>query len=421
MDASAREGRLNQAVETQGVALTRRPTAAEAGFALACFVASAATVQKYGGTAGTLVYLVVLLGGVPLFLRTAVRHFPHLPMSAIVLIAVGSLLLLAVLFFVLYPHANTHAAGVGSDRDDAADMGAHALLRGQWPYYGRTYLGGHVSQLPGLLVLAVPFVALGHSAYAAFFWLPVLFGLLSRLRGEGRVPLILTLLVLIASPVVVREVVTGGDLLANTVSVMLAMWFVAAALVRDYRWRLVLADVFLGFVLSSRVNFLFILVPLAALAWKRFGVRRALDFLVPTGVGFLAVTLPFYVGKSSFPPFAASDHLASFDGNVPGGEALVIAAAIVLAIILALVAQPNLGSVFAQAATVQAFFIVAVAVHDAITAGALDLTELAPGYGLPVALLALGALTCATPYFRSLEGSVPQRVGRVKAAARAAD
>lgn len=402
------------------MAIARRPTSVEVGFALACFVGSAATIQKYGGTASTCAYLVVLLGAVPSLLRIGISRFPR-PTSTILLAAAASLVALAVLFFLLYPHANTHTPGVGSDRDDAADMGAHALLRGQWPYYGRTYLGGTVSQLPGLLLLAVPFVALGHSAYAAFFWLPVLFVLLWQLRGDGRESLLLSWLALLASPVLVREVVTGGDLLANTVSVMLAMVLVAFALERGHRWRVVLAGLFLGFVLSSRLNFLFALLPLAVLAWRRYGVRRSLEFLVPTAAGFAAVTLPFWVGRDSFPPLTSSDHLSAFDGSIPGGQSLVLALAVVLAVALALIGPSRLGSVFAQAAVVQAFFVVVVGVHEVIQAGTFDLTDLTPGYGLPVVLLALGALACATPYFRVLEQAAPEGGGAVYGAARVAD
>lgn len=375
--------------------LTRRPTPVETGFAVACFIGSAATVQKYGGTASTIAYLVVLLGAVPVLLRESALLAPRIPASLVLPAAVASFVLIAVLFVVIYPHANTHAAGIGSDRDDAADMGAHALLQGHWPYHGLTYLGHPISQLPGLLLLAVPFVALGHSAYAAFFWLPVLFVLLWQLRREGQAPLLLTWLALIASPVVVREVVTGGDLLANTVSVMLAAWLVDVALAHRHRWGVVLAGLFLGFVLSSRLNFLFVLPPLAVLAWRRHGVRSAPAFLAPTVVGFAAVTLPFYIGRASFPPFKASDHLKGFNGSIPGGQTLVIAAGVVLSLALALVVESSLATVFMQTAVVQSFFLVAVAVHDSIQAGTLDLYALTPGYGFPVALLALGALVGA--------------------------
>jgi hypothetical protein len=70
---------------------------------------------------------------------------------------------------------------------------------------------------------------------------------------------------------------------------------------------------------------------------------------------------------------------------------------------------------------VQAFFIVAVGVHEAVQAGSLDLTDLTPGYGLPVVLLALVALACNGSYFRALGESMPRRVTGVTAASGVGD
>lgn len=400
MGAAAGGTRLNNTAAIAHAIPKRLLRPAELGLALACFIGSAATIQKYGGIASTVAYLIVLLGGVPLVIRASAKYLPRVRPSMILLLAVATLAVLALLFAVIYPHANTHAHGLGSDRDDAADLAARAVLHGHWPYYRKTYLGNPISQLPGLVLLAVPFVALGHSAYAAFFWLPVLFVLLRYRRGEWRTPLLLLWLALLASPVLVREIVTGGDLVANTVSVMLAMCLVELALERGHGVGLAAASLFLGFVLSSRVTFLFVLPPLVALAWRWRGASRAIAVPALAACGFAAVTLPFYLGRSSFPPFKASDHLTGFDGSVPGGQWLIIAVAIVLSLVLAMRAPVGLGSVFGQAAAVQAFFLIAVVVHDSGHAGTLDTTELVPGYGLPVLLLALAAAPSAAAPLR---------------------
>ena len=81
-----------------------------------------------------------------------------------------SLVLLAVAFGVIYPIANRGVSG-GSDRDEALNIAAAALWRGENPYYQRTYLGNVVSPLPGAILLAEPFVAIGNSAYGNLFWL----------------------------------------------------------------------------------------------------------------------------------------------------------------------------------------------------------------------------------------------------------
>ena len=83
--------------------------------------------------------------------------------------------LVAVAFLVVYPIANTHAAGAGSDDDDALNLGAMALLAGRFPYAHTTYLGNVLHHLPGAFILATPFVALGTSALQNLFWLPIFF------------------------------------------------------------------------------------------------------------------------------------------------------------------------------------------------------------------------------------------------------
>jgi hypothetical protein len=365
--------------------------------ALALFVASAATVDKYLGTRLMLMYLIVLAALVPPLLPRAAASLPHVlsQRAALVLVA-ATLVVLLVAFVVVYPHANTHDPGAGSDRDDAADLGARALLHGHFPYRERTYLGNPISQFPGALVLAAPFVLAGHSAYAAFFWLPLLLLLLRRLAGEWWTPLLLTWAALLLSPTFVREIVTGGDLVANCVSVMLGAGLVLLGLACDRRWAAALAALFLGLALSSRLNFLFVLPPLLVAVWRRSGARAAVAAAGLVAAAFAAVTLPFYLGhESRFTPIGASDKLVGFNGEIPGGARTVIAAGLCLSVVLALRAASSTESIFGQTALVQAFFVVAVVVLASAKAHALDLGPLVPGYGLPVLLFALGALPLA--------------------------
>ena len=315
---------------------------------------------------------------------------------AALVLATATLLVVLVAYVVVYPHANTHDPTAGSDRDDAADLGARALLHGRFPYNGRTYLGNPISQFPGALLLAAPFVAMGHSAHASFFWLPVLLLLLRRLAGDWRTPLLLTWAALLLSPTFVREVVTGGDLVANTVSVMLASWLVLVGFSTRRPWAAGLGAVLLGVALSSRLNFLFVLPPLTAAVWRRHGVRAALSAGALAVAAFAAVTLPFYLGhESEFTPIGASDKLVGFNGEIPGGARAVIAVGLCLSIVLALLAASSAESVFAQTAAVQAFFVVAVVALASVNGRTLDLAPLVPGYGLPVLLFALGALPVA--------------------------
>jgi hypothetical protein len=372
------------------------------GLGLAAGVASAATVDKYVGIGACVVYLVALAAGAPYLLSLLAVVRERLTEPHALLLALATLAALIALFALVYPHANSQTIGSGSDRDDAADIGARALLHGHFPYSEHTYLGNSISQFPGGLLLAMPFVALGHSAYAAFVWLPLFFLLQRALSGEARSPLLLTWAALAVSPVFVRELVTGGDLIANSVAVMVAAWLIVAAFGRSQAWAVTAAALGLGVALSWRLNFVFVLAPLLALLRREHGLRWTAGVAALGAGAFAAVTLPFYLGhRREFTPIAASDKLTGFNGTIPGGARAVIAIGLCLSVALALVRRPEgVRHVFAQTAIVQAFFVVAVVVLASADQGEVVLSPLVPGYGLPVLLLALGALASPLPALR---------------------
>ena len=181
---------------------------------------SSFVVHKYLGWEGTIIYSIGVAASVALgrrgFTRLSTRTLAWLVLLASVLIAVA--------FVVVYPIANTHAAGAGSDDDDALNLGAMALLAGRFPYAETTYLGNVLHHLPGAFILATPFVALGTSALQNLWWLPVFF-LAVKEEANGRTALELALVVVALSPEVVYEVVTGTGYLANAISVLLGLWW----------------------------------------------------------------------------------------------------------------------------------------------------------------------------------------------------
>ena len=340
------------------------------------FVASAGTIQKYAGTAAALVSL-------PLFILVAAVLLPWLERLAArvderqaLVAACVALTCLALVFIVVYPHANSHALGQGSDRDDAADLGARRLLDGRYLYGPLTYLRNPISQLPGELALAAPFVAvLGHSGYANVLALALLAGLLV-FTGRRLASALVIELVIVLSPGVLREYVTGGDLIANTVYVAAASVAVYALATR--RWAGVIAAAALGVTLASRGNFAFVLIPLAFML-AREGIRRAgllLSITVMVAATLAAIAVARPAGRTSI---RIADHL-----DVLGryGSSVTIVVAVAVAVVLALRTRDwAYRTLFTQAAIVQAIFPLALVLN------ARSFTPLVSGYGVPAVVL----------------------------------
>jgi hypothetical protein len=366
-----------------------RPAGGAVALAFVLFVAGAATVQKYAGTGGLLAYLaglgVATWFGAPWVPRLRKRLADGLAIA----LSVAVLAALLGAFAVAYPRANSQSGDSGTDRDDAADIGARHLLDGGYPYDDRTYLDQAVSQLPGALILSAPFVALGKSAYAAFFWLPVLFLLLRARFREWRTPLLLLLLALCAAPGLLRELLTGGDLLANGIYVLVACWLV----LRSRRpLPFALASLALGFALSSRLSFAFVLPALLATAIQLRGPRQALSGAALAALAWAATTVPFALHEGRFWPFESSNQLQRFDGVVPGGGTTVAVATALAAVAAALVPQRWSETRFLwHAAATQLALVLSVVVLESVRNVTLDFSPLVPGYGLLALFFGLAA------------------------------
>ena len=206
------------------------------GLLLAWFLLfpSLGVVQKYFGSPVAFAYA---LGGSVVLVAAAARA-PSLRQRlgrfgarwagiAIVMLVAG----FAVSLALLYPIATSGdvswlspsgLAGGGSDRDDALNLGARALLSGRYPYYDRTQLGNIPSQFPGSMLLATPFVMAGNVVWQNLFWFCGWLAALRYLLGDVRGVLAVAVLTFGASPVVMQDFVTGGDLGTNGIVVLVA-------------------------------------------------------------------------------------------------------------------------------------------------------------------------------------------------------
>lgn len=275
-------------------------------------------IQKYCGIAG----LSIAPFGILALVLTAVfisRNWSKKEHSIWIYILYIILYSLLIIFFSrIYPIADSGAyGGIGSDRDDAINIGVSNILSGQYPYYSETYLGNPLSPLPGSFLMGAPFVILlGNSAYQNLFWLPAFF-LLSRHILEKEIHnLVLIFLIVFSCPIVMHEVAHGGDLLSNSIYVLIAVALVkltVESFVNPF-WK-VLASVFLGVTMASRLNFLF----LFPLVFRSMSKSRLKDSVIYIGLAcaiFLAMIIPFYVyDPGSFSPLSLTkNHL---DSRIP--------------------------------------------------------------------------------------------------------
>ena len=313
-------------------------------------IPSLAVVSKYFGWPGLIAYLVLTASFLRL-LRTAtatqlIRR--SIPDELADWLALATLVTVVGAFVALYPGAKTGAYGPGSDSDDSVNVAVRGLLHGRYPYYARTYLGNEVHEMPGMLLLYTPFVLLGNSAYSNLFWLALFLFVCQEELRDSRQSLLLFWMLLALSPVVMQQVVTGGNHLTNGLFTMVSLWWMVR---RDHP----VAAVVFGLSISSRANFL-LLIPLAFFhLLRRYGSPRALRDMAIASATFLTVTLPFYIyDRAHFTPLDAADRLTSFDAILPHLGILIGVAGVLLTFYLAM--KPK--SLFADCALSQAFFVV---------------------------------------------------------------
>jgi hypothetical protein len=313
------------------------------GAVLWLLIPSLAVVQKFLGIAGVVTYATVpsliFFAGYKRGFRAFTSRVSE---KAVPWLVAATFLGLALIFLVVYPVADAGIPGVGpgSDRDEALNIATTQLLHGHYPYYDRTYLGAPITPMPGALLLALPFILVGNSAYQNLFWLFLFFLFARSFLTDGRLALLLLWTMLTLSPVVLQEFVTGGDLLANGLYVMLfSVWMVSATLRSDLGgWEKLVPAVMLGIGLSSRANFATLLPLIFSALVGVAGWKTAVKYAAVTCATSAAITLPFYLyDPQGFSPLLSSTgQLGRFDSVVPLARVIVPLVTGVISLVLAL-------------------------------------------------------------------------------------
>ena len=281
-------------------------------------------------------------------------------------------LLLMMLFLAVYPVADSGRLGFYSDRDEAIDVAVRQLVMGDYPYRCRAVSGVHdgcpdsgnpIAPLPGALVLSAPFVLTwGGSAIQSFFWLAVFYFASRQYTCDERLTSLHVLSLIIFSPVLIAEILTGGDLIANTLAVTSLVLLALRA--RTFVSWLVLGCL-LGVALSWRAHFLLMAVPLAAYHLKKGEFWKLLAIGVAAAFSFAAATIPlWYADPSAFSPFQVQQRFDEFSHLLPHGNIVVVVLTAFLGAVLGWRAQTDHELLVACGVTLILPFLIAITLNS---------------------------------------------------------
>lgn len=297
---------------------------------LACVIAFPSTgfVQKYGGMAGVFAYVAGVVACLAIVWKFLPCCAPWLRKHFRV-VATGVVCGLLAGYVGLHPLEDNKGPGKSSDRDEALELAVSRMGEGKTPYYPDNKIAGPLSLLPGSILLAAPFVALGDVGYQNVFWLAAFLLVARRWFRSPALALALLLASLALSPAALYEFISGGDMLANGIFVALLLFAVVKTWSEPLapawmRWG---ACCLLGIGLASRANF-FLLTPLLGmLLWRQVGFRQAFLALAVVGLVAAGITVPFYLNDpAGFTPLLARQKLSVGGGALPWAGQAIIAA-----------------------------------------------------------------------------------------------
>jgi len=194
-------------------------------------------------------------------------------------------------FSILYPISLRHTLNIGSDREDALRIELLATRHHQYPYDARTFLGNPPTPLPGAMLLAAPFFALGHIAWQNFLWLGIFFLFAVRFFRYRATALFYLAVFLLFAPAHLSDFTSGGDYLTNFFYITIAVALFNRSL--DYSlYSSIPAALFLGVALSSRILYAVVLIPLLSLTLQRISRLRVAVLFFLVLLAACAVTLP---------------------------------------------------------------------------------------------------------------------------------
>lgn len=358
------------------------------GFAVFTLLPSFDTALKYGGPFGVLAYF---FGGVAVIFAADRSIFPlfkaKISERTARILALATITGLAIFAAVVHPLVDPKTVGFGTDADDALVTAASELLAGRYPYTLSTYLGNLISPMPGSVILAVPFVIAGAIYLQNVFWIAVFLSVFSRIERSTASAVGLVLAMMLLSPTLLQNIVTGADYASNSTYIVVAMWLMLTTIPGDDKpiWMKLLPSILLGIGLSSRSTFMLIIPLFISILIQRAGWQKAIGFLSISAVAFIAVTLPFWIANpAGFAPLTVqSEKLKFVEEVLPYAGVIVPGIAGLIACGLALQnMKTDTAKFFRNCAIVQIFVLFFTSALYTIKLGRVDFFLQQAGYGM---------------------------------------
>lgn len=265
----------------------------------------------------------VVLWFLALRMLAAIGSRRHATLSLVALLVIG-----AGVGVVLHRNLPLNRGPVGGDRDEALELGAHAIAHGQYPYYfpTGTSLGWNntISNWPGSILLGMPFALLTDVGWQNLAW--VMVAVLFTVRRSMTPPVVpAALVMLLATPTVLGDMKSGSDLVANGVYFATALAIVIHAVEGRRTLPILLAGAFLGITASSRAPFFILLLPISLFFVYRVGVRRTLLPIGTAALAAAAITAPFYFydPRAFGPPLVSAAIAGRWKHILPHSEIVI--------------------------------------------------------------------------------------------------
>jgi len=351
-----------------------------AGLAASLIVPSLSLFKKFSP-----VFLILYLGLSVVFLFLYSKYFypfvrarvnpPRADFLSFVTVAV-----LVAFFVVIYSRIDTQGFSLfgirvgAADTDNGLQTAVELLTKGKYPYSGQIFTGQPISQMPGSLLLAAPFLFLRYTAFQNFFWIVMFLFLGKNLFKDSRPALLMVWALILFSPVFLVHLLTGVDSIANSLSILTFLLLLKTSAERHAPpYQKYLFAALLGLSLSSRINFI-LLVPLIFFAIAKLsGLFEAVKMTLVSLLTFLLVTLPFYFyDPQGFTPLYTL-HTIQFSKVFKYGQLLVPCIAGVASVLLGILTDNSRTSTFLKnCALVQAVLVLGTEIGHFVLPGGND-------------------------------------------------